>query len=447
MSPDRPPGDNARTHVDFLSDAEEIERRPTPRLAHSTVHLLAAFLVAVVVWASVSEVDEIVVTRGRAVNPDSNIVVQPLETAIVQSLDVRIGQVVRKGQQLARLDPTFAAADEAQLTARLSSLDAQFARLTAEVDDKAGTGGAGSPDARLQSRLADEKRANYASRLIRLDEQVARLEASLATNRRDQQMLEARVKSLREIEAMQERLIEERFGARLKLLESRDKRLEVERDQAEAVSREAELKRELAGVKAEREAFRRDWRQRALEEMVSVKREQSAVAETLQKAGKKRELVTLLAPADAVVLDMAKRSVGSIVREAEPLLTLVPLGGELEAEVQIDTADIGYVKVGDKVRIKIDAFPFQKHGTLDGVLRTLSQDAFARDRAAAPGQTDLYYLGRVAIGPINLRMVPKDTTLIPGMTLTAEIVVGKRTVMSYFLYPIIRAFDEAIREP
>ncbi|RLJ64731.1 HlyD family type I secretion periplasmic adaptor subunit [Sulfurisoma sediminicola] len=446
------PAPKAVPFQDFLPDADAIEQRPLAGVARWTLYTVVAMVVVFLIWATLSDVDEIVVGRGKLITVQPNLQVQPLETSIVQSIDVKVGQVVKKGQRLAALDPTFASADESQLKGRHLSLDAQTTRLEAELAGKAvspGTPGTGS-DARLQADIRSEKDANFRARLRKLDESLAKLNASLVTNRRDQDVLDARVKSLREIEAMQERLVAQNFGAKQKLLEAREKRLEVERDLDLARNREAEIKREIAGEHADRDAFRKDWRQKSMEELANVRRERDSIGEQLQKAEKRRNLVIMTAPVDAVVLDVAKRSIGSVVREAEPLVTLVALDAPLEAEVQIDATDVGFVKTGDAVRVKIDAFPFQKHGTLPGRVTVVSEDAFARDPAQmrATGQTgDAYYLGRVGLESTKLGKTGANFRLLPGLTLSAEIIVGRRSVISYFLYPLIRALDESIREP
>ncbi|MBL8481326.1 MAG: HlyD family type I secretion periplasmic adaptor subunit [Rhodocyclaceae bacterium] len=435
--------------LEFLPDADAIEQRPMHRGRSLTLHVLLALLVILLIWASIAEVDEVVVARGKLVTPLPNIVLQPLETSIVQSIDVRVGQVVKKGATLAHLDPTFASADAAQLRARVQSLDAQLERLQAEQDGKALPLGNHGGDSQLQERIYDEKRANYAARLTRLNESLDRLRAAISTNRLDIGNLESRVGSLREIETMLDNLSKKEYVSKMKLLESRERRQEVERELELARNRSTELQKELQGAEAERNAFTREWRQKTIEELVAVKRERDALNEQLQKANRRSTLVTLNAPDDAVVLEIAQRSVGSVVKEAEPLFTLVPLGTELEAEARIDAADIGFVKAGDPVRIKVDAFPFQKHNVATGDVRTLSEDAFTRTRAelAAATQSDAYYLTRIRITGTPFRNLPRGSRLTPGMTLAAEINVGKRSVISYFLYPLIRSLDEAIREP
>ena len=152
------------------------------------------------------------------------------------------------------------------------------------------------------------------------------------------------------------------------------------------------------------------------------------------------------APAPAMVKEIAGRSAGSVVRVAETLFTLVPLDVPLEAEVRITPRDIGFVRGGDAARIKLDAFSFQKHGTLDGKVRSISEDVH-QVRSGGGSEPEVYYLARLELTKTQLKVVPDDFRLIPGMTLSAEIPVGKRSVISYFIYPIVRALDESIREP
>lgn len=434
------------TVVEFLPDADEIERSPLPRLAQITLHVLLATLVTFLLWATFSEVDQIVVGRGRLVTPLPNILVQPLETAIITSLDVRIGQVVKKGERLATLDPTFTEADQSQLRTRLGSLETQSQRLEAELTGKKDSGKA-NPDAdsKLQAQLSMERQANYKAQLTKMEETIARLRATIDTNIKDQQVLGERVKSLQEIETMQEKLTAMQYGSRARLLEVKEKRLEVERDMLLTRSREQELRRDLAGSIAEKSAFEKGWRQKTMEDMLSTSRDRDDLKEQLQKADKRQNMVTLVSPVDAVVLDMAKLSQGSVAKGGEPMFTLVPLGSELEAEVQIDSVDVGYVKLGDAAHLKFDAFPFQRHGDIVAKVRTISEDAFRRE---TQGQgLDAYYLSRIALGSNTLKGMPEKARLLPGMTLSAEIVVGKRAVITYLLWPLTKSLSESIREP
>lgn len=446
-APKKPPKSKGRTVVEYLPDADEIERSPVPRMAQMTLQLLMAAFVAFGIWASVSQLDKVVVAQGRLVNPLPNVVVQPLETSIVQSVDVRVGQVVHKGDQLASLDATFAQADETQLKSKLDSLETQVQGLQQELGGAApGVAAGNSADSQLQASLLSERRANYQAQQLKMSEMAAKLKASLATNRQDQLALSSRLKSVKEIEGMQEKMVAQKYGAPVQLLEAQQRSKEVERDLDQARNREQEIRRELAAFEAERTAFEKGWRQKAMEELLSVSRDRDAVKEQLQKADKRNTLVVLKAPVDSVVLEIAKLSPGSIVKEAETFFTLVPLNVVMEAEVRIDSTDVGYIKLGDPVRIKIDAFPFQKHGTLDGTVRTISEDAFKRDAVEKSG-TDAYYMSRITLKSTVLRNMLESGRLLPGMTLSAEVVVGQRSVMSYLAWPLTKGLNEAVREP
>ena len=427
LKPKGLPGKNS-TAIEFLPDADAIERSPLPPYIRITMHVLALAVLAFVVWASVSEVERVVVAQGHLVNPLPNIVVQPLETSIIQKIEVRVGQVVRQGEVLATLDPTFAKADEAQLRSRLESLNTQSRGLNGELLGSPDRQIAKDADGALQAQLSRERLAHYAAQLAKLEQNIGRVAASIETNQRDQQVLNQRMKSLAEMEAMQESLMAQQFGARLQLLEARDRRLSGERELQLANNKEHELRSELAAIQSEKLAFSKSWRQKTMED-------------------KRRQLVSLVSPVDAVVLDMAKLSQGSVVQAAEKMFTLVPLGASMEAEVKIDSVDIGYIKTGDLVHVKLDAFPFQKHGSLDGLVRTISEDAFRREASAAPAGLDAFYVTRISYGDSKLKKMTDKSRLLPGMTLSAEIVVGKRSVMSYLLWPLTKALDESIREP
>lgn len=440
--------------LEFLPDALMIEERPLPFTARLTLYVLLTMVVTAVAWAWATEVDRIVTARGRLVTTPSTIVVQPLETSIIQSLDVVVGDQVQKGQILAALDPTFARADLAQMTLRLRAADALIARLEAEVAGQPYFPATLSdPDQVLQSGLWRQRQAQFRARMDSLSEAVSRRKAAIVTNTQDQLVLQERFSGLLAIERMRAELARNMHESRLKLLESADARLEVGRDLEMSLNRAAELVHDLANAEAEQVAFVEEWRQKVLEERVQAQRERDQVAQQIDKLAKRAELVSLVSPVEGIVQEVARKSAGSVIREAEPLITLVPLDTPIEAEVRVEARDIGNIRVNDSVRLKIDAFPFQKHGTLSGTVRAISQDAFSRENSMglsqAPGDqgAEAYYVVRVAFEGMTLHHVPENTRLIPGMTLSGEIVVGKRDVLSYFIYPVVRVFDESIREP
>lgn len=439
--------------VEYLPDADEIERSPLPWVAQLTIWLVFAGIASLLAWATLARLDQVVTAPGTLVNPIPNIVVQPLETSIIQTVDVRAGQTVRKGDLLATLDATFANADESQLRSRLESLETQVTSLQAELERGAKAGGTlpaatgSSADHKLQADLQAERRANYQAQQSRLAESVGRLRAALASNRADQQAIAGRLRSVKELEGMQEKSVAQKFGSPMQLLEAQQRTKEVARELELVSSRERELQRELAAAEAEKLAFERGWRQKTMEDLLAITRERDGLREQLEKANKRQTLVKLSSPVDGVVLEIAKLSPGSVVRGAETFFTLVPLDVVLEAQAQIASTDIGYVKLGDEVRLKVGTFPFQKHGSLKAKVRSISQDATKNDGSGAGPPNGSHYLARLQITDAQLDNMKPDARLLPGMSLSAEVVVGERSVLSYLVWPLTKGLNEAIREP
>jgi len=194
--------------------------------------------------------------------------------------------------------------------------------------------------------------------------------------------------------------------------------------------------------------FIEDFRKQASQDLVETVAKRNGAAEDLKKAELRRKLIVLTAPADAIVLEVANRTVGSVAREAETLFVLVPRNVPLQAEVDVEGRDIGQVEVGQPVRIKYEAYPFQKFGTGSGTVRVVSHDAFAPDAKNEPAHRIQapYYRVLVDVADTKLRRQPEHMQLLPGMAVTAELKVGSRRVISYFLYPLLRGLDESIRE-
>ncbi|MBB2684027.1 HlyD family type I secretion periplasmic adaptor subunit (plasmid) [Rhizobium sophoriradicis] len=438
--------------AEFQSDAVELEERAPPRVARMTLYCVTALIASAIIWASVSSVDEVVIAPGKLVTTQPTIVVQPLETSIIRTIEVKAGEVVHAGQTLATLDATFSQADVGQLRAKLAALDAQVKRLEAELTGKDYSEIAGNtPDEQLQLQLFGQRRAFYMAQLQNFEQQIAGQSSVLKANRNQEAVLNDRRDNLSQIEATRKKLYDTESGSLLTMLGSRDARLDVEADITAVRGKADEAAHTYAKLLADRQAFIEDFRRAAMEQLVELRSQRDMAGEELKKLELRRNMVALTAPADAVVLDLAQRSVGSVVREAEPVVTLVPINVPLEAEVSINTRDIGRVAVGKEARIKLDAYPFQKYGTASGEVRTISQDTFLtgqQEQTATPSQPAApFFKARILLADTRLNAADVPVRLLPGMTVSTEIKVGNRTVISYFLYPLLRGLDNAIREP
>ena len=432
--------------VDFQSDARKIDERRPPWIARATLYVLVAVIVIAVTFGAIAEIDRIVVAPGKLVTTASTIVAQPLETSVVRSLEARVGDIVRKGETLATLDPTFSEADADQLRGKIKSLAAQIERLKSELDDRPYEPKILDDEARLQTTIWTRRIEQNKAKLASYNQQVRHVEAEMATKSADREALEVRLAVAKELEGMRAFLMKKEIGSKVNYLDSKGQRLQVEREMQLAANNVAELEQELERDKAEKAAYLAEFRQKTAEELVQTQRDHDAAVKQLDKAARRNDVTVLTAPEDAIVLEVAQRSVGSVMKEAEALYTLVPLDSPLEAEVSVEGLDVGHVETGAEVRLKLEAWPFQKHSTLSGRVRTVSDDTFTPD-PKKDSQQRPYYKARVEVTSADLRNVPRSFHLIPGMAVTAEIKAGERSVLSYLMYPLLRGLDESLREP
>ena len=206
----------------------------------------------------------------------------------------------------------------------------------------------------------------------------------------------------------------------------------------------AALDQQLYSTEAQKQSFIQEWRKAISEEMVTVELALDADRKSLEKNENRKNNLVIKSPCDAVVNEMANFSSGSAVREAEALITLIPLDSPVEMEAELAPEDIGKVKVGDETRIKLNAYPYQKHGTLSGVVRNISEDTLAREMGG--GVRRSYYRARITVHG-ELVGVGKGFRLIPGMEASAEINAGKRSLIDSLIDPVIKALDESGKEP
>ena len=355
----------------------------------------------------------------------------------------------KRGRLLATLDPTFTTADVSALTLLFARFDAQIARTEAELahrdfDPPVGT----TPQdayAALQKAYYVQRKGQFDAQLQAYDEQIAQNRATIRKLEADLAHYDNRVKINQQIEDMRASLAASQFGSRLNLLTATDQRVEILRNLDSDRNGLVESEHQLAATTANRDAFIQQWAAQVSQELVTDRNGLDNAREQLAKASRHQDLVRLEAPEEAVVLKLAKLSVGSVLKEGDPFIMLAPLRSPLEAEVHILARDIGFCRAGDKATLKFDPFNFVEHGTASGMVRWISEGAFTQDDNGSPVAP--YYKARIALTKVDLKGVPDSFRLVPGMTLTADIQVGSRSVFMYMWRGVIRGVGEAMREP
>lgn len=435
----------------FESDTYEVLRGTTPKRGATIVYSITAFFVAAFVFAAIAKIDRVVTGGGELVSVGGQLFVSPLTPGIVLDIRVKPGDIVRKGDILAVLDPTLPRADLAQVEEKLKSSQARQARLFAEKTGTAMRCDSVEQVMALECSLWRQRRAEFDSTVLSFDAQSGAASANIETALSDIRQYQKRLSIANEVKDIYSPLVKEGYVSRLQVAGSNDAREELDRQLQGRRSEADSLRKNLANAQAQRRKFIDGWRAEVEANLVLVEGEIAVGKQALEKARKQLELTELTAPEDGIVLRVGKISTGSVAdgTRSSPgdnaLITLAPLNKPLEAEIEVLAKDIGFIRTGDSVAIRLTAYSFVRHGALEGTIRTISEGSFtysSDNRAVAP-----YFKVRVVLGEKKLRNVPADFRMIPGLTLEADIKVGRRTFLSYLVDGILKTANIAMREP
>jgi len=452
--PDSAPAPRALIDYDFQSILA------APPKQRWILWLMAALIAIAAVGLFIAKVDIIVSANGKLATRDSPLVIQPIETSVVRSVAVRVGDKVKAGDVLATLDPTFTEADAAELDTKLRHSQAAFDRLTAEIAGQVYNPANLNDEQREQREIYRRRQEEYQAKIASSEIKAQQYRADLEAHKIEAQGLQQQIGLVGEQEQMYKTLVAQNLASKLKLLDTTQRLVEAKDRLATNVGEQKKLQEQINGAIAERDAFNHEWRRKLSDELAQTSGDRDGAAARLSKARMRHALSVMRAPADGTVLEIADRPAGAVMREAETLMRLVPSDVPLVADLQIDTRDVARLHTGDNVTIKFEALPWQQFGLARGTVQTLTPDVLndenknetaedmsAPDMKTQARQSPIHYRARIIIDKTEFRNLPDGFQLRPGMRLVGDIKIGRRSVLEYILNPITRVLDESLREP
>jgi len=438
----------------FESETAAVLLHTAPRREHITLWVVVGFLALTVLLCCVVNID-IVVEGTGTVSPSQGVLyVSPYNTGIVKAVNVRAGDVVKKGQPLATLDPTFTQADLTQLKEHLASDEAVVAREEAEMAKRPYVWSTTDKYQAVQGEAWLKRQAEYASNVTSFDSQIRSAEAQMTQAMSDSAKYKDRLKLATDAEGVYAPLLDKGYVSKLQLMQATDTKTEMNRLLLDAENQITQYRETAGSLRAQREAYIHTWYANLAAQLTSDQNDLDLTRDSLTKGAKLQDLTSLDSPEDAIVVKVGKLSPGSVYNGGgvdatspgtDPLFTLMPVNAPLFADLEIQSSDVGFVRVGQKVRMKLDAYRYLEYGVANGVVKSVSENSFTLDDNNQP--TTPYFKVHVAITDVNLRGVPKDFRLIPGNTLLGDIMVGKRTIMSYLSEAVLNQTSQAMREP
>lgn len=431
----------------FLPAHLELVETPVHPLPMWTMRIVVALAVLVVLIALIGKLDIVAVAPGKLIPKEQVKTIQPALTGVVRRILVRDGQRVQVGQLLMELDTTQAAADADK--ARSSRVDAALTAKRSEALLTAQTKGT-SPTLAKVNDASDEQQieaqhfaegiyAEYRDKLNSSQAELMKREAELGTTRQQIAKLQATAPLARRQANDYASLVNEKYVARTDYLDKEQTALNQEHELAAQRSHAQELTAAITQQRAEIAALTSQYRRQQLDALDKANQQLAQSRNDETKADTRQKLLSLTAPVAGTVQQLKIHTLGGVATAASPVMDIVP-DDTLEVEANIENKDIGFVKVGQPAVVKVDAFPYTRYGFLHGTIETVSNDA-TQDR-----RRGLTFPVRIRLATNRIRANDTWINLTPGMTVSAEIKTGKRSVAHYFLDPVIQTGQESLRE-
>lgn len=437
----------ARKQTEFLPAALEVIETPASPFGRVGLWFLICAVAAALLWSFVSKLDVVVVAPGRIVPVDRVKTIQPTELGVIRAIHVRDGQSVKAGQLLIDLDPTTSGADDAQARTGLEAAKLDRARSQAILEYLRSSRVSFSPPsgtpadlALIQENLVQAKIQEYEARRGMLLQQRREREAELAAAMAEEAKLRETLPLLEQQLSARRSLAEKGYYSKLRVYEIEEQRIERVRNIDVQRAAAAKARAAIAGLGDQLSQLSSELRQSAVRDLADARDNATLRSNEIAKTAYREGLMRLHSPIDGTVQQLAVHTLGGVVQAAEPLMVIVPKNSQLMVEARVLNKDIGLLKAGQTVRVKVDAFPFTDFGTLDATLDSISRDAVEDEKLG------LVYMARILLPRVQKRADGKRFTLSPGMTVNAEIKAAKRRVIQYLLSPIATRLDEAGRE-
>ncbi len=446
--------------LEFHSPSAAMAAMPPTPSARYITWIVSSMSIAGLLMMALFPINRVVTVPGALVATEPTIVIQPLETSIIRSIDVREGDAVRKGQVLAHLDPTISNADVKNLRSQTLSLQAEVNRLTAEASDKDYAVDPSSPDSTQQAALFLQRKNQYAFKLNNYQQQISALQNQLVGYQASAALFAGRVKVAANVRDMRVELQRDQVGSRLNSLASQDDLMEVERSQIGAQQDAAAARDKLSALIAERDGYVQGSKAETYQSLTEAQRKLSEATSDYQKATVSNGLLVMKADRNAIVLNIAHVSVGSVITSAQQFMTLTPTDVPLDIEARLQAAQAGFVQLGDKAQVKFETFPYIQYGGANATVVNISSDSFSEEGAqaaiasapanglATPGGAGAaFYRIRLRVDGYTLHDVPNYFKPAAGMMVSSDINVGKRTILQYLLSSIVPTLTEGMRDP
>lgn len=433
--------------LEFLPHHLEVIETPVHPLPYWITWAIACMILLVFLIALFGKLDIVANSTGSFV-PTSNVkIVQPAVNGVVRQILVQNGQRVQKGQLLVELDPAeistqYNKAKDSLVESQLATTRAQAlleAQKTGHVPRLAVVSGL-TPDRYTDAQhLAESTYAVYASKVESMRADISRMRIEMQDTQQSVSNLQESIPLLSHQVDDYKDLAKDNYVSKHDYMDKERSLIEQKQRLSEQQNRVRELQVQITKQENDIESMQASFKKEQLDSINESQQRTAAAGNDEQKTQIQKSQTQIIAPVSGVVQKISVSTIGGVVSSAESLMEIVP-DDNLEVELAISNKDIGFVKPGQDVVIKIETFPYTKYGYITGKLKKVANSATQKDK------TEPYFEARATIPSNQFKVDGKWITLTPGMRVAAEIKTGERSVWQYFLSPLIQTGTQSLRE-
>jgi len=424
---------------EFKPMLAEIEERPVSPLGRTIMMLIIITIVFFALWTYFGQIDIVVTTRGTVIADGENKLLQPLDTGIVSKILIKEGDYVHKGQPMMEIDPSTTAPELQSTNENLRYSRLEIRRIKATLAGTGFGGGRGSGAEETQRQLYEASTNALQKNLASKEAELRSLESQIENEKVEKQENESLLVVAKEKEERLSTVID--IIAKEDYEKLKNDMLTYEDNIAQEGHKISQLTHEQSKVQEEIGKIESEFRQTHLQDLSEKEKDATDLSAKYKELSFKNAKQVICAPVDGHVDEMYVHTVGGVVTPAEKLVSIVPAQTPLVVKAVAQNQDIGFVAVGQSVAIKVDAFEFQKYGMFEGKVKMISRDSHEDEKKKDDGKTfDVYITPTTKF----LKVEGRKEILKPGMTVNAEVKVGKRRIIEFFIYPLIKYMNEGM---
>ena len=427
-----------------LAQAVLLEESGTSALVRFTMLVASMTTLAFVLWAALTDVPEIASAEGQVIPSGQVQTVQHLEGGIVKDIVAHEGDIVEAGQTIVRLDPAQAISDLEQTRAREATLLIKAERLRAFAEER-------QPDysglPKGYDRLMADNTAIFASQAQARDTARSVIVAQADQKRSDLKLLEAQERSLREQIGplaeemkMREELVAKGLISRVVFLDTKRELSRVQGELARIIGQEVTAREALSEVENRLIDSRSSIQKQTMDDLGVTINELAQVQESIGRLEDRVKRLEIISPVRGIVKGLTVKNGGAVIQPGGQVCDVVPTENEMKVDAKINTKDVGHLRVGQPVKVKITTYDFARYGAVHGTLTRISASSFVDDKGAP------FFKGIIELEHNYVGAAPGRFMIHPGMTVTAEIITGDKTLLQYMLKPIFTQVQQSFHE-